>query len=329
MSTALVRAALCSLLTEADKECLESVGGYRKAKEEVRQFLQVITQDDEYISKFDTLALNLMKMLEKCFFGCMSKNDKCRSKCVKREKMWSAFHQLRIKELNKLWQDLHGFPKLSPLVYQYVNQKLYMDLISSHLSATVDDSPIEIPPLTVDEENILRYVAGYVPYKMLKRYEKNPSMNSAGVIECLSAMAVNGDESGFFEYTTQWIARVNRGGLYEINDNTYTFFTEIEVRVRKQLFIAFDRKATDEDLRESIIDSVASDEDVQFYWTILSVDIESEDQATLVLKQIIGLWLTIRGFSIAGLQISKQNTISKKKGLRTELKRATQTPNTK
>ena len=113
-------------------------------------------------------------------------------------------------------------------------------------------------------------------------------------------------------------------------DSTYTLFTEIEVRVRKQLFVSFDRRSTDEDLRESIIDSVSSDEDIQFYWTILSVDIESEDQATVVLKQIIGLWLTVCGFSIAGkwmdqyLQISKQST-AKKKGLRTELKRATQT----
>lgn len=335
MSTALVRAALCSLLTDADRECLQSVSGYRQAKEEVRQFLEVITQDDERLCKFDAFSLNLMKMLEKCFFSCVSKSSQsCRSKCVKREKMWSAFHQLRIKELSKIWQDLfgkQGFPKLNPSVYQFVNQKLYMDLISSHISAKIDNNPVEIPALTVDEENILRYVAGYIPYKLLKRYEKNPSTNSAGIIECLSAMAVNGDESDCLTYTTHWISCVNRGGLFEISDNTYTFFTEIEVRVRKQLLIAFDRKATEEDLRESIIDSVASDEDVQFYWTILSVDIEREDQATLVLKQIIGLWLTVRGFSIAGkwmdqyLQISKQST-SKTKGLRTELKRATPTP---
>ena len=152
MATALVRAALCSILTDADS--LQSVGAYRMAKEEVRKFLQIITED-ERLCKFDAFALNLMKQLEKCFFTCMPKN--CRSKCVKREKMWSAFHQLRIKDLSKLWQDLfshHGLPKLSPLVYQHVNQKLYMDLISCHLSAKIDGSSVEIPPLTVDEENI-------------------------------------------------------------------------------------------------------------------------------------------------------------------------------
>ena len=75
--------------------------------------------------------------------------------------------------------------------------------------------------------------------------------------------------------------------------------------------------------------SIASDDNIQFYWTILSVDITSEENACKVLKKIIGIWLTVRGYSIAGtwleqhLEISKRN--SKKKGLRTELKRAAAT----
>ena len=77
---------------------------YSEITEKVRQFLQVIIQDNSYLCKFDTFASNLMKVLEKCFISCMSNNVQCRSKCVKREKMWSAFYQLRITKLNKLWQ---------------------------------------------------------------------------------------------------------------------------------------------------------------------------------------------------------------------------------
>lgn len=44
--------------------------------------------------------------------------------------------------------------------------------------------------------------------------------------------------------------------------------------------MAFDRKTSDNDLRESIINS---DDSIQFYWTILSVDIENEIHATEVL----------------------------------------------
>lgn len=170
-------------------------------------------------------------------------------------------------------------------------------------------------------------MAGYVPFKLLTRYEKDLSSKSTvGIIECLSAMAVNGEESSLLEYTRKWIHLVNRGGLFEVNDMTYMLFREIEIKVRKKLLVAFDRKTSDNDLRESIINSVATDDNIQFYWTILSVDIENEIHATEVLQQIIGTWLTVRGFSIAGtwldkyLHISNQ-TSAKKKGLRTELKR--------
>ena len=48
-----------------------------------------------------------------------------------------------------------------------------------------------------------------------------------------------------------------------------------------------------------MIDAVASDDDVQFLWVFLSCDITDED-AIYLLKEIVGLWLTIRRFSIAG-----------------------------
>ena len=189
MSTAVVRAALCTLL--ADEDCLSSVECVKQVREEVKQFLQVITQDDKRLGQFDTFASKLMKMLEKCFFGCVSESAECRSKQVKREKMWTAFHQLWIGELSKLWKGLFscGFPKLSPLAYQQVNRKLYSDLILCHMSEKAYDNAIDIPPLTGDEENIIRYVAGYVASKLLKTYEKDSSAESVSVIECLSAMA--------------------------------------------------------------------------------------------------------------------------------------------
>ena len=99
------------------------------------------------------------------------------------------------------------------------------------------------------------------------------------------------------------------------------------MKVRKKLRMAFDRNGDQDDLREGIVYSIAGDDDIQFFWTLLSVDIETESQATKVLKQIIGVWLTIRGHSIAGtwLEHYKENKPAKRKGLHTELKRATQT----
>ena len=77
--------------------------------------------------------------------------------------------------------------------------------------------------------------------------------------------------------------------------------------------------------KETIIKAVSSNDNIQFFWTMLSVDIINESHATQLLEEIIGLWITIRGFSIADgwLEQYKQvnKTVSKTKLLRKALKR--------
>jgi len=49
-----------------------------------------------------------------------------------------------------------------------------------------------------DELNTLRYVAGYVPYSLLKRHERNHQTKPA----VLENMAVAGDDHDIHNYTT-------------------------------------------------------------------------------------------------------------------------------
>ena len=50
---------------------------------------------------------------------------------------------------------------------------------------------------------------------------------------------------------------------------------------------------------DSFKDSVHNkNENVQFYWTLLSQDIERPDDSLLLLTDIVTLWVTIRGYSI-------------------------------
>lgn len=230
MATGLVRAALCSILTDSDY--LQDVDRSKHAVEDVRQFIQAISEEETRLELFDKFASSIMKALEKCFFSCIS-DGPCRSKSVKREKMWSSFHQLRLGDIDKLWCSLfevEGIPKLSPLLYQHVSEKLYADLIKCHFSTRVDSqTSFDIPALTTDEENVIRYVAGFVPFKLLKRYEKSSSADAVMFVECLSSLAVDGDESSLLEYTTKWTRLVNRGGLFEVNDTTFLLFKEIEL----------------------------------------------------------------------------------------------------
>ena len=135
---------------------------------------------------------------------------------------------------------------------------------------------------------------------LLKKHEKSVSDKSVEFVECLSKMAVNGDESSLLSYTLEWSRAINRGGLFQINDDAYRLFKEIEMKMQRKLLSMLQSSLPLPGKRELVIDAVASDDDVQFLWVLLSCDITNEEDAIYLLKEIVGLWLTIRGFSIAG-----------------------------
>ena len=187
------------------------------------------------------------------------------------------------------------------------------------------DAETEWPSLSTDEENIIRYVAGYVPLKIMKNYEKLSSKTAAECTECLMGMAVNGDDSSLNAYTAEWTKLVNRGGLFEINDLCFELFREVEVQIKLMEMLGDVSNISTERRKSIIIDAVATNEDVQFFWAMLSCDITNEEAAQQLLKELVGLWLTIRGFSIAAVWIEQYKTTSstntsKKRGLRKELK---------
>ncbi len=72
--------------------------------------------------------------------------------------------------------------------------------------------------------------------------------------------------------------------------------------MRRHLLISFSKGST---LDDTIASAVAAADDVQFYWTVLSVDITNEQIAINLLKEMIGMWITIQGFSIAKAWLEK------------------------
>ncbi len=97
----------------------------------------------------------------------------------------------------------------------HASYTLYAEIVKSKLCENTSlRTHIDVPELTMDKENIGRYAAGFVPFKLLKRYEKKRDLDIAlHAIECLSSMCVNGDESDILEYTRKWTLEVNRWGI--------------------------------------------------------------------------------------------------------------------
>ena len=91
-----------------------------------------------------------------------------RSSAIKREKLWSAFHQLRFSELPTLWKDFLSSIEVDyddQLLQQSVNQKLFEKVLPEHFPSAADSSPRDEEPLGIDELNALQYACGYIPHE--------------------------------------------------------------------------------------------------------------------------------------------------------------------
>ena len=127
-------------------------------------------------------------------------------------------------------------------------------------------------------------------------------------------------------YTRRWFCTVDRGGLFPISDAALLLFVGIEKIVQSTLpEYMSKRSAKDkETFQEEVIKKIMSDEDVQFHWCLMSQTIECDKDQQVLLKDIIMLYVVIRGFSIAAAwqeeykELCKKNTY-KSTGLRKSL----------
>lgn len=79
----------------------------------------------------------------------------------------------------------------------------------------------------------------------------------------------------------------------------------------------------DSAIKSKAMDGILKNDDVQVYWELLSMEWE-EEIASILLKQIVEHWITVRGYSQASafLEHYKQSVkvgVQKSKGLRKKL----------
>jgi len=170
---------------------------------------------------------------------------------------------------------------------QLTNQQIIEDLLTS-MFQTIEKEPSEpLVELTADEENVIRYACGYVVRKLHQKFLKQHGEKCVSFVECLTQMRANSHEdsvpvTSFMEYTMQWVKIINRGGLYEINNESYLLFKEIETvmqaKLRTHLQQGVDGPPSAKlSGREEILEIVKNEIKVLFYWDILSKIIKDEE----------------------------------------------------
>lgn len=106
-----------------------------------------------------------------------------------------------------------------------------------------------------------------------------------------------------------------------ISDCVYEVFLAMEL-VLRQCIESF---STDHGInKDKVVDVLCEDNEVQFYWSMISSDID-EETSQKVLVEVIKLWVTIRGNSYASAIVEEykraSGTLKRKKSLRKELKK--------
>jgi hypothetical protein len=292
--------------------------GKRQAAE-VKQFIETAGRM-EVQRLLATFATGLLKTIQQCITLSFATELRCR------EASSVAFYQAQQKIIPDLWNRIHSdlsLPIPDPLWTQTVSRLLYEDILVQLLKSKRQSTPVakEQVPLNSEQENIIRYVAGFVPFKMLTRYKKQGTVNAAAIVDCLADMSVPGEESSFLAYTSEWTAAVNRGGLFEVNNEAYLFFRCVEVEVKPLLTQHVICGTVSE---AEILSTLTANEDVLFHWDLLTGTLTTEAQSAL-LKEFVQLWMTIRVHALTRMLLEEHKhkahaNSAKSKPLRASLK---------
>ncbi|SMN01231.1 hypothetical protein SPONN_2327 [uncultured Candidatus Thioglobus sp.] len=156
---------------------------------------------------------------------------------------------------------------------------------------------------------------------MKKRYSTtNPS-----VVCWIKQLVDTGDEevTSFLQFTKTWVEKVNRGGLFLVNDSLYEVFVAMEVVLRKFLkTVSVDHRLD----KDRVFAILSEDNEIQFHWSMMAFDLD-EETSPCVFAEILKLFITVRGFAYASAIVDDYKrtcglTNKRKKALRKELKKA-------
>jgi len=104
-------------------------------------------------------------------------------------------------------------------------------------------------------------------------------------------MAIEEDGDSVLAYTRKWLDLINRGGLFPLNDDSFVEIEKLVLPSHAVLCNDSEKQA----FQRSILHKIVSNDEIQFYWALLSKDIQ-ENWRLFYWKS---LWVTVRGYSLA------------------------------
>ena len=116
------------------------------------------------------------------------------------------------------------------------------------------------------------------------------------------------------EESNDWMRAVDRGGLKHATNMTFAMLASAEAELRKHI-----HEHTANELNLTVAkEKILCNDDVQFYWEMVSVDWK-EEVTTVLLELVSDEYLKIRGHSTEKYKKESKKSVQKSKGVRKQL----------
>lgn len=208
-----------------------------------------------------------------------------------------------------------------PIFYQYITRISFNNYITLNFpipNPSVDATSQRAFPLTFEDTNALRYIAGYVCLNLYRKLMASSKPNKDDLILGIIDM-IDDDREDADDPSASWVNLVDRGGLVHVHNSAHTLFTQLEEIIRRHMT----RSKATEFSKDRLTEDLLKDDNILDSWSDIGVELEAEDKTEL-LGMIVKLYVTVRGFSFAAsiVELYKQSLKKNLKGsrsLRTKL----------
>ncbi|XP_071855051.1 uncharacterized protein [Apostichopus japonicus] len=248
-----------------------------------------------------------------------------------RGRMWNRFHNLRLDpQVLKVWKEL--LSRINLLTIALSSAQLFMlqhilEFLMKLIIAEQQkyDMPMKddidtVFPISQHEEQIIRYVAGYIPFALKRRLlrQKNLDNSVLDFVKSLSVESASAEGTSFYNYTKQWINKQNRGGLFVVNNLTYLFFKTLEFHTKKVLNVKRLMVLKDVNIKSELLNVLNTHNQVQKRWDeLVTTELDVKVKQDL-LKLFVGYWVKLRVNAFVRMYMEVRKRNNKKAGKKGE-----------
>ena len=295
----------------------------------VLQYSQPIKEfTDKCVAQLQKITPSMIVHFSACLtllWPAIESADKHSQETSRRQSIFSKAFQIRGTDAYKnaafaFFTKLGNVTHLPHMFLQVFSRLLVDKLAVRHeqVEASAGNERDQQKKLTNEEENIIRYVGGYVVFKLPRKVYK-----VANAEDLTKLMTEGKGMETKLSYTNEWTSLQNRGGLCFINDITFLFFCELELIVRNK-FPSTTQDLRDLDLRSSIMETCLTSQRLLHLWGEIVRNSIQEGKSLQLFQLVCDFFIQVRYFAFARdirekfKLKEKQNTLGQK-GLRSGL----------